>query len=71
MWRNTNQNMKIVIEVSSGVVQAVYSEGPIPAVLDVIIVDLDGGYDGGEVKGQSFQIEPLSDAPEETREALK
>jgi hypothetical protein len=63
--------MKIVIEVSSGVVQAVYSEGPIPAALDVIIVDLDSGYDGSAVTGESFQIEPLSDAPEETREALK
>ena len=71
MWRNTNQNMKIVIEVSSGVVQAVYSEGPIPAALDVIIVDLDSGYDGSAVTGESFQSEPLSDAPEETREALK
>jgi hypothetical protein len=64
------QPMRIVIEVAGGVVNSVYSEGPIPAALDVVVVDIDGLKVGEPVNVESFQIEGLHRAPEAVREAL-
>lgn len=68
--------MKIIIEVSSGLVHGVYYEreaGPLavnPGVPGVFVVDLDGASLGGETRAEEIVCEPLKDASDIVIEAM-
>ena len=68
--------MKIVIEISGGVVAGVYVELDIPCdpMPQCYVVDLDGVKVGEATKVEEFSVEPLSDASDlviDAMEALK
>ena len=53
---------QIIIEVSGGVVQSVYNSGPIPATLEVVVVDLDGDGIGEPTRAFDMPIEGIRQA---------
>jgi len=62
--------MSIIIEISGGCVSSAYSEGPIPAVLRVVVVDTDGMQVGEPANAVDMPIEGIAAAPDFVREAL-
>lgn len=61
---------QIIIEVAGGAVQSVYHSGPIPAKLEVLIVDLDAEDVGEEVAAEPMEIESILRGAPSTREAV-
>ena len=66
--------MKIIIEISGGVVAGVYAGGrmprKMPRKLNAVVVDLDGAKVGEPTRPQCVKIEPLHHASDIVLEAV-